>query len=85
MPEQLDVPELPFEVVHVWGWWHKLNATRQVSMDLCRITYTEIKSWTELYKLTMSAFELDCLVEIDSVYMSVRSEQTARKQPTQDE
>lgn len=82
MPEQLDVPSVPFEIEHVWGWWCQLDSTRQVSMDLCRITFSEIKAWSELYRVEISPFELDCLVMLDTIYMRIRSEQQARSAAT---
>jgi hypothetical protein len=82
MPEQLDVPPVPIEIKHCWDWWCKLNDTRQVSMDLCRISFVEIKAWKELYKIDISPFELDCITCIDSIYMRIRAEQQQRKQPS---
>jgi hypothetical protein len=85
MPEQLDVTPIPVELGHVWDWWQALNKTRPVGMDIGAITYSEIKSWRDLYGYEISRFELDCLMTIESVFMRVRREQMARKQPTASE
>lgn len=82
MPEQLDVPDCPVELMYIWSWWCTLNSTRQVSMDVCRITYNEILSWSQLYKISLTPFELDCIVALDSIYMQIRAEQQERRKPS---
>lgn len=83
MPSQLDTTPLPFELCHVWEWWCLLNKRRQSGMDVCTITFTEIKAWKELYELKTTPFEIDCILMLESVYMRIQAEQNARRQPSQ--
>lgn len=79
LPEQLDVPALPFELEYIWDWWLALNESRNVGMDINHISYTEIMTWSTLLKITLTPFEVRCIMALDSVYINVRREQHARK------
>lgn len=79
MPEQLNVPDIPYELIYVWDWWVELNRTRPVGMDIGALNYTEIANWATLLKIGITAFEVRCIMALDSAYMRVRGEQQARK------
>lgn len=48
-PEGLDGPRIPRAVWHVWEWFLELDRARPSGgMDPGRITFSEIKAWSEL-------------------------------------
>jgi hypothetical protein len=75
MPPQLDVPSIPIELSYIWDWWVALDETRQVGMDRCHITYTEIAHWSILLKINVTAFEVRCIMALDSAYLSCCGDQ----------
>ena len=81
MPPQLDFPPIPYELDHIWNWWIELDKTRQVGMEECSITYSEIESWSRLLKIDVTPFEVQCLIGIDSLAAASRSRsrEAARK------
>lgn len=79
MPTQLDVPPIPYEISYIWDWWCELNKTRSVGMSAAHITYTEIANWAILLKINATAFEVRCIIALDSACMRCNSEQQARK------
>jgi hypothetical protein len=46
------------------------------------ITFTEVENWAKLLKITPTAFEVRCIMAIDSAYLSVQDEQHKRKAAT---
>lgn len=79
IPAQLDLPPIPYEIKYIWDWWLDLNKSRAVGMAACHITYTEISNWSKLLKISITEFEVRCIMDLDSAYLSVGSEQRDRK------
>lgn len=77
LPEQLDYPPIPVEIQHIWGWWVELDSTRAVGMDLSHISYTEIVNWSNLLKIGITRFEVQCIMALDSAYLRIRQKQQA--------
>jgi len=77
MPDQLDVPPIPYELLYIWNWWTELHQTRPTGMDEGHITYTEIHNWSTLLKINVTPLEIRCIMALDSAYIGFR----AKKQP----
>lgn len=69
-PEQLNVDPIPQELIYLWNWWAQLEKTRMPSMSgISSITYTEIDSWARLSNIKLTAFEVKCLIALDTVFV----------------
>ncbi len=79
LPPQLDIPPIPYELKYIWDWWCDLHKTRPVGMDEGHITYTEIENWSTLLKISVTPFEVRCIMALDSAYIRFRIEQQERK------
>ena len=58
---------IPFEGEHLWDWYWN---------DLCKygeskLSFYEIKSWVELYDLTVYAWEIKTLLKMDSAFYDI--------------
>lgn len=83
MPEQLEDRPLPYEVRHIWDWWHELHKTRAVGMDVCHITHQEILAWATLRDRGPLPIEVDALMAIDDCYIRSRQKQQDDKEPSE--
>jgi hypothetical protein len=79
IPEQLQVPPIPYEYTYIWDWWVTLHKTRPIGMDEGHITFTEILNWSTLLKINVTPFEVRCIMALDSAYITFRVEQQERK------
>ena len=68
MPDELRLPDFPEELEYFIEWSRQLIRAEP-------ITYTEIYHWTVLTNTKLSTWELDVLVEIDSIFHKVKNEQ----------
>lgn len=79
MPDQLAVAPIPYELEHIWDWWVQLDDRRQVGMDVCALTYTEITNWSILLKINPTPFEVRCIIALDCAFMRNHRAQQAKK------
>lgn len=79
MPDQLNIPPIPYELEYIWDWWIALHSTRQMGMAANPVTYQEVLSWSTLLKINVIPFEVRCIMALDSAYLRCRAEQQARK------
>lgn len=71
-PLPLIGPDFPEEVLHVWSAFLFLSETRAAGFSgPLPITYSEIKSWTELTGNYLSPWEVEAVKKLDAVYMRV--------------
>jgi hypothetical protein len=69
-PGQLQVETIPYEIEYIWGWWIELQHTRQPAFSgHSHITYTEVRNWSLLVDITVTAFEVKCIMEIDTIFI----------------
>jgi hypothetical protein len=67
-PKELeDQPELPEELQYLWEWFLELRSGEGM------LTFTEIRSWSELTKQPLLAWEVDLLRALDRIYWRVFS------------
>ena len=65
VPRQLaEVPELPESAAYIRHWFWELKGSQP-------LTYTEIKSWSELTATPLTPFEVQALVELDRRFIAV--------------
>jgi hypothetical protein len=71
MPEQLKPLDAPYEILYLWQWFCELSNSRQYSeIGAMPLSYSEIKAWAELTHSEPTAWEVDCLKQIDRIYMT---------------
>ena len=64
-PKELqDQPALPPPLRHLWKWFVEIH-TSEV------LTFTEIKSWSELTQIKLTPLEVGVLRKLDSIYWEV--------------
>jgi hypothetical protein len=74
MPPELDVPPLPHELEHVWGYFQRLNAKRTCGMQANPISDEAILAWQRRHGIVLTPFEGECVDALDQVYMASSSE-----------
>jgi hypothetical protein len=69
-PKELDGPEFPELLSHIWSAFTILNSTRSVGFSGPNpISFGDIKAWMELTGTPLTAFEVDAVKRLDRVYM----------------
>lgn len=60
-------------MIYLWDWFQELNKGRQYSeVGLLPLTFTEIKSWSELYDYTISPNDVNILKQLDMIAIKPR-------------
>ena len=71
MPEELDVPPLPVELAHVWGYFLELNAKRtNGGMAPNPISDEQVLAWQARRRIRLDPFESECIDALDEVYLA---------------
>jgi len=71
-PKELDGPEFPELLSHIWSAFTILNNSRSVGFSGPNpISYGDIKAWMELTNTPLTAFEVEAVKRLDKVYMRV--------------
>lgn len=71
MPPQLDVPPIPHELEHVWGYFCQLNTKRTTgAMAANPISDEQIMAWERRHGIRLSPFEGECIDALDTVFLS---------------
>lgn len=66
---------MPENMRYVWDYYLELSFTRQnYGWGISPLTYAEILAWSKLRGIFLDAWELDILVRLDAVYMTVEAE-----------
>lgn len=69
VPAELDCPDLPVGSGYLWGWFVRLNSTRQMGMSANAITEQEIQCYFSNRRITPTAWELDVIASLDQVML----------------
>lgn len=65
LPEQLlQHKEMPEELAYVWEWFLELKRS-------AKITWMELAAWSNLKKLSITPFEADLIMNLDSAHIEV--------------
>jgi hypothetical protein len=69
-PEELNGPEFPSLVSHIWSAFISLSQSRSAGFNGPNpITYEQIKAWKDLTETPLDAREVEAVKSLDSVYM----------------
>lgn len=81
--ERLDaLAPCPPAVEYLWEYFLEMhNRRRNYGWGATHITFDEIKSWCDLRKIRLDAWELDTLIKVDDKFMAVWAKDEARKRP----
>ena len=67
VPEPPDVPD---QVIHVWGWWWHLNSRRAPGFDaMSPLSYSDIYHWSALTRTQITPDEINMLIQMDDAYL----------------
>lgn len=69
---------LPVEVRVLWDIFRELSGTRQPSMGITPITFIELRAWCDLYGTSLTNWELETVMAMDSKMIGVLSEKRAK-------
>ena len=70
MPEQLEPVDIPYGIQYLWHFFCELSNSRDYGEAGPKpITWTEIKSWSELTKSDPTAWEIDVVKAIDRTFL----------------
>ena len=66
---QLNQPNLPEYMKHMWNWFQDLCGSRQVGMALNPLSYTEIAAWDNLNGHGITPRELQIIRALDNMFL----------------
>lgn len=75
MPKELDVPPIPFELVHVWEYFLRMNRKRtnggMAANPLCD---SDILAWQARHGIRLTPFESECIDDLDAIFLTTGNE-----------
>lgn len=70
-PEELDGPELPDTLIHIWDWFQELNQAREFDeYGPKAISFSEIQAWCRLRGLKPTPTEVRLIKKLDMQYLN---------------
>lgn len=70
-PKELEGPDIAEWALYLWEWFRELSAGRgSTGFGPAPLTYSEIKAWMDMKKITIEPWELTILKRLDSVYLT---------------
>ncbi len=84
---ELNGPELPPDLAHVWGWFLELHARRGSNgFGSNPLAWGDLLAWSSLTRPGIRLAELQAILMIDNAWMASQAEEAlskerARKQP----
>lgn len=73
-PPELDIPSVPHELAHVWGYFLEMNRKRQCGMSVSPLADSEMLAWERRHRITLTPFEGECIDALDEVFLILTSE-----------
>ena len=74
------LPTLPEVLEYLWEYYNQLSVTRQnFGWGPTALTYQEIAAWSKLRNVKLDPWELDALLMVDSVFLTVSAEAEAKR------
>lgn len=73
-PPELDIPPVPHELAHVWGYFLEMNRKRQCGMSISPLADSEILAWERRHRISLTPFEGECIDALDEVFLIIASE-----------
>ena len=79
-PAELDGPECPEALAHLWEYFCELSAARGAGMaGIEPLHYGEIEAWSRLSRRELGFFELECLVAVDHKFREINQPPKPKK------
>lgn len=73
-PKELDIPEMPPMVAHLWDIFGELSVARGSNgFGINAINYREITSWQHLSGVTLTPWEAETLIHLDRAVRAILS------------
>lgn len=70
-PPQLDTPQIPHELTHVWEYFCQMSAKRTCgAMAANPISDEQIMAWERRHGIRLSPFEGECIDALDQVFLT---------------
>ena len=70
MPDELNVPPLPAELAHLWGYFQQLNAKRTCgAMFPNPLSDEQILGWQRRHRIWLTPFEGECIDALDLLFL----------------
>lgn len=74
------LPLLPEVLEYLWEYYNQLSITRQnYGWGPTALTYQEIEAWSRLRHVVLDPWELDALLMLDSIFLSVSAKAEAKR------
>ena len=65
-PKELEIPEMPSALAHLWGYFGEISLGRQHSMNgPLPLSSSEILAWSILTRTPLSIFDVRCIRILD--------------------
>lgn len=69
MPAELDIPDLPYELAHVWGYFLQMHSKRTAgAMSMNPLSDAQIIAWQDRHRISLTPFEGECIDALDAVF-----------------
>jgi hypothetical protein len=73
---------IPPDLAYLWAWFIELSGSRGGGWGPAPITYLEIKSWCDLFNITLEPWELNLIKAMDVKYLTIINEKSKSKSKT---
>jgi hypothetical protein len=74
------LPTLPPDLRYLWDYFLEISFSRRnYGWGVTPLSYSEIYAWRKLRGIRLDAWELDTLVRIDAVFLTVEAEAEAQR------
>ncbi len=80
MPAQLEPKESPEVLFYLWAYFKQLNETRgNNGYSPNPLSFLEIEAWCRLMDISLSSFDVECLIALDQEFLVSYANQVKRK------
>jgi hypothetical protein len=81
MPSELNGPEFPFLLEHIWLDFLDMSTMRQVTEVGYMSILPQLDTWCKVMGRVLSLFEVYCIKELDKIYLRVSNGNTIKNRP----
>jgi hypothetical protein len=67
---QLEQPDFPEHLKHVWNYFQELCGARQVGMALNPLSYSEMAAWDNLTGAGVTPKEVQIIKALDNIFLA---------------
>lgn len=67
-PPEMDGPELPEELAHVWRWFQEVGPCMSGAMGPTPLTYQEIHAWMQVRQAHPTPDEVAAIRQLSEIY-----------------